>query len=82
MFNFFKRFNPLKTGIIGSLVAALCCFTPILVILLGALGAGLADGLSRLRLVPRAVHLFGVNRLRLLSPIKSDKGIRISCGLF
>ncbi|MGY8872455.1 MAG: mercury resistance system transport protein MerF [Pseudomonadales bacterium] len=28
----------LKTGIIGSVIAALCCFTPILVILLGAIG--------------------------------------------
>jgi len=45
MFNLFKGFNnPLKTGIIGSLVAALCCFTPILVILLGALGLGWLTG--------------------------------------
>lgn len=28
----------LKTGIIGSVIAALCCFTPILVILLGVIG--------------------------------------------
>jgi mercuric ion transport protein len=28
----------LKVGIIGSVIAALCCFTPILVILFGALG--------------------------------------------
>ena len=28
----------LKTGIIGSVVAAICCFTPALVILLGAVG--------------------------------------------
>jgi mercuric ion transport protein len=28
----------LKTGVIGSVIAALCCFTPILVILFGALG--------------------------------------------
>ncbi len=27
-----------KVGIIGSVIAALCCFTPILVILFGALG--------------------------------------------
>jgi len=26
------------TGLIGTVIAALCCFTPILVILLGALG--------------------------------------------
>ncbi|MEW6403404.1 MAG: mercury resistance system transport protein MerF [Chloroflexota bacterium] len=44
MSNFFKRFNPLKTGIISSLVAALCCFTPILAILLGALGVGWLTG--------------------------------------
>jgi len=28
----------MRTGIIGSVVAALCCFTPLLVILLGAVG--------------------------------------------
>lgn len=28
----------LRAGLIGSVVAALCCFTPLLVILLGALG--------------------------------------------
>ena len=28
----------LKTGIIGALVAVICCFTPALVILLGAVG--------------------------------------------
>jgi hypothetical protein len=28
----------LKTGIVGSVIAAVCCFTPILGILLGAVG--------------------------------------------
>ena len=28
----------LTTGIIGTVIAALCCFTPVLVILLGAVG--------------------------------------------
>lgn len=28
----------LKTGIIGSVILAICCFTPILVILLGVIG--------------------------------------------
>lgn len=28
----------LKTGITGSIIAAVCCFTPALVILLGAVG--------------------------------------------
>jgi mercuric ion transport protein len=28
----------MKTGLIGTIVVALCCFTPILVVLLGAVG--------------------------------------------
>ena len=28
----------LRTGIIGTMIAALCCFTPILVVVLGAVG--------------------------------------------
>ena len=28
----------LRSGIIGSIVLALCCFTPLLVVLLGAVG--------------------------------------------
>lgn len=28
----------MKTGIIGTVVAALCCFTPVLVVLFGAIG--------------------------------------------
>lgn len=28
----------LRTGVIGTVVAALCCFTPLLVVLLGAVG--------------------------------------------
>jgi len=28
----------LKTGIIGTVIAALCCFTPILVVLVGVVG--------------------------------------------
>jgi len=33
-----KRSTLLKTGIIGTAIAALCCFTPLLVILFGAVG--------------------------------------------
>lgn len=30
--------NLIATGIVGTVIAALCCFTPILVVLLGAVG--------------------------------------------
>ncbi|MDQ6987534.1 MAG: mercury resistance system transport protein MerF [Mariprofundaceae bacterium] len=33
-----KKSTLLKTGIIGTAIAALCCFTPVLVILFGAVG--------------------------------------------
>ena len=33
-----KNKNLLRTGIAGSVIAAICCFTPALVILLGAVG--------------------------------------------
>ncbi|MDH3474771.1 MAG: mercury resistance system transport protein MerF [Rhodospirillales bacterium] len=28
----------LRTGLVGTIVVALCCFTPVLVVLLGAVG--------------------------------------------
>jgi len=34
----------LKTGIYGTLIAAVCCFTPILVILVGAVGLSAITG--------------------------------------
>ena len=34
----------LKVGIIGTVVTAVCCFTPVLVVLLGALGLAAVIG--------------------------------------
>jgi mercuric ion transport protein len=42
----------LKTGIIGSALVALCCFTPALVLLFGALGLSAAVGWLDLVLLP------------------------------
>jgi mercuric ion transport protein len=47
----------LQTGIVGTIVAAICCFTPLLVILLGAIGLSSAVGLLDLVLLP-ALGLF------------------------
>ncbi|AKH99737.1 Membrane transport protein MerF [Hoeflea sp. IMCC20628] len=44
--------NLLRIGIIGTVIAALCCFTPILVILLGAIGLSAAVGYLDLVLLP------------------------------
>jgi mercuric ion transport protein len=42
----------LKTGIIGSVVMALCCVTPILVVLFGVVGLSAAVGYLDLVLLP------------------------------
>ena len=47
----------LKVGIIGTIIAALCCFTPILVIILSAVGLSALIGILDLVLFP-ALGLF------------------------
>ena len=42
----------LRFGIAGSAVAALCCFTPVLVLLLGALGLSALVGILDYVLLP------------------------------
>jgi mercuric ion transport protein len=42
----------LKVGIVGTILAALCCFTPILVILFAAVGLSAAVGLLDFVLLP------------------------------
>lgn len=42
----------LQIGISGSIVAAVCCFTPVLVILLGALGLSAVTGYLDIVLLP------------------------------
>ena len=47
----------LKVGITGTIIAALCCFTPILVIILSAVGLSALIGILDLVLFP-ALGLF------------------------
>ena len=42
----------LKTGIIGTIVALICCFTPVLVILFGVLGLSAYVGWLDMVLLP------------------------------
>ena len=42
----------LKTGIIGSVIVALCCVTPVLVLLFGVLGLSAAVGWLDFVLLP------------------------------
>ncbi|MFD3189396.1 mercury resistance system transport protein MerF [Sedimentitalea sp. HM32M-2] len=42
----------LKVGVIGTLIAALCCFTPVLVFLFGAVGLSTVAGYMDMVLLP------------------------------
>ena len=50
----------LRTGIAGSVVAALCCATPILVILFGVLGLSAWVGWLDYVLIPALVVFIGI----------------------
>lgn len=50
----------LKTGIIGSVIAAICCFTPVLVIGLGVVGLSAWLGWIDYVLFPAFALFFGI----------------------
>jgi len=50
----------LKTGIAGSVVAALCCATPILVILFGVVGLSAWAGWLDYVLIPALIVFIGI----------------------
>ncbi|QKE40276.1 MAG: mercury resistance system transport protein MerF [Ferrovum myxofaciens] len=50
----------IKTGVAGSVIAVLCCSTPILVILLGALGLSAWAGWLDYVLMPALVVFVGI----------------------
>ncbi len=52
-----RKSTLLKTGVIGTIIAALCCFTPVLVILFGVVGLSAAVGYLDYVLFP-ALGLF------------------------
>ncbi|MEE9333088.1 MAG: mercury resistance system transport protein MerF [Granulosicoccaceae bacterium] len=55
-----KEKTLLTTGIIGTVLAALCCFTPVLVVLLGALGLSAVIGYLDFILLPTLGIFVGI----------------------
>ena len=64
----------LKTGVIGSLIAALCCATPVLAVLLGALGLGWVVGYMDMVLLPVMVVFLGLVGYALWRRARSTRG--------
>ena len=52
--------NLIKIGVIGSVVAVLCCFTPVLVVLFGAVGLASIVAYLDYVLLPSLVFLIGL----------------------
>ncbi|MGF7213410.1 mercuric ion transport protein [Skermanella aerolata] len=50
----------LRTGMIGSVIAALCCATPILVILFGAVGLSAFAGWLDYMVLPALLVFLGI----------------------
>lgn len=55
-----KRETLLKTGIIGSIISALCCFTPVLAVLLGAVGLAALAGYIDYVFMPALAIFIGI----------------------
>ena len=52
--------GPLKTGIIGSAIAAICCATPILTVTLGIIGLGAITRYLDYVLLPALAMFVGI----------------------
>ena len=55
----------LKIGIIGTVIAAVCCFTPILVILLATVGLSAILGWLDFVLIPALLIFMGITAYAL-----------------
>ena len=68
-----KKSTLLTTGIIGSVIAALCCFTPALVILLGAVGLAAWAGHLDAVLMPLLAFFIGLTLYALFRKERHDR---------
>ena len=70
----------LRTGMIGTVVAALCCFTPVLVILFGAVGLSTLVGYLDYVLFPVlgafiVLSLHALWRQRRAASVNGDRNV-------
>lgn len=60
--------NLLKIGIVGTVVSALCCFTPLLVVSFGAIGLASFVGYLDYVLLPALAIFMSVTLYALIKP--------------
>ncbi|UYG06133.1 mercury resistance system transport protein MerF [Halomonas sp. M4R1S46] len=64
----------LRVSVIGTVLVALCCFTPILVILLGTLGLATLTGYLDVVLFPALAFFIGLTLYALWRKKRCDAG--------
>jgi len=62
----------IKVGMVGTVLVALCCFTPILVTLLGVVGLSALTGYLDVVLVPALAAFFGLTIYAVVRKRKAD----------
>jgi len=68
-----KTSTLLKTGIVGTAIAALCCFTPLLVVIFGAIGLAAWTGYLDAVLMPALVFFLALTVYALLRKERGSK---------
>ncbi len=63
----------LRTGLIGTAVAALCCFTPLLVMLVSAIGLSAVIGYLDYVLLPALVVFVAITGYALYLRLKGER---------
>lgn len=63
----------LKVGIVGTVLSALCCFTPILVVIFSLVGLGAAVAWLDSILIPTLVFFIGVSIYALMIKNKAAR---------
>lgn len=62
----------IKVRVLGTVLIALCCFTPILVILLGAVGLSALTGYLDYVLLPALAAFIGLSIYAIMRKCKAD----------
>jgi len=68
-----KSSTLLKTGITGVVISALCCFTPVLVMLLGIVGVSAWVGYLDYVLIPALLFFLGLTMFALKKKDNASK---------
>ncbi len=71
----------LGAGILGTVIAALCCFTPLLVILLGTVGLSALTGYLDFVLFPALAFFIGLTVYAVLRKERRDKSMNNKSGV-